>query len=146
MNRYAPEGIVRFADKITKSDDSECWIWTAQLDAGGYGRFKDQGRVWAAHRWSYTYHVGPIADGLQIDHLCRVTACVNPAHLEAVTPRENVRRSSSPAARNAAKTACDYGHPLSGANLGISATGRRLCRACHRRVAAASRKRRGSRS
>ena len=73
-----------------------------------------------------------IADGLQIDHLCRVRCCVNPAHLEPVTPRENTLRGVGVTAKNAAKTHCSKGHPLSDENLLVLASGRRVCRACAR--------------
>lgn len=92
-----------------------CWLWTKHL-VEGYGQF-DTGptsdrRVFTAHRWSYLQLVGPIPDGLQLDHLCRNTACVNPKHLEPVTIRENLLRGETHAAANARKTACARGnHP-----------------------------------
>lgn len=78
-------------------DEHGCWIWQRKLDISGYARLTitaDDGsqRSTPAHRASYEAFVGPIPDGLTIDHLCRVTRCVNPAHLEAVTHAENVRR------------------------------------------------------
>jgi hypothetical protein len=72
-----------------------------------------------AHRWSYEYHVGPIPDGLQLDHLCRVRRCVNPWHLEPVTNRVNSQRGKAGAvnaARQEAKEFCPYGHPYSPEN------------------------------
>lgn len=81
----------RFWEKVDKT--GSCWIWTAQLNRhrGGYGMFWDEKPVWA-HRWAYEALVGPIPDGLVLDHLCRTPACVNPTHLEPVTIEENVRR------------------------------------------------------
>jgi hypothetical protein len=77
--------------------------------------------------------VGAIPDDLQIDHLCRVTQCVNPDHLEAVTARENGRRSDNISSLNARKTHCKRGHPFDGDNLRISSTtGERICRECIR--------------
>lgn len=82
--------LVRFWSKVAV-DDSGCWIWTAGK-VQGYGKLKVSGRHWRAHRYSWEMLVGPIPDGLELDHLCRVIACVNPAHLEPVTHRENLRR------------------------------------------------------
>jgi hypothetical protein len=82
----------RFWEKVDKS--GECWLWQAGKCAG-YGRFFVPGsRPVPAHRWAYEALVGPIPDGLVIDHLCRNPACVNPAHMEPVTIVENVRRGS----------------------------------------------------
>ncbi len=115
---------VRFWAKVDKSGD--CWLWTARLSHNGYGRFVNQ----AAHRTAYEMLVGPIPEGMQLDHLCRVRRCVNPSHLEPVTPRENLMRSENQVAKHAAKTHCPHGHPYSGRNLYISPRGHRVCRAC----------------
>lgn len=88
-----------------------CWIWTGGRFANGYGRFKFAGKDFGAHRLAYELWSGAIPDGLQIDHLCRVRECVNPAHLEPVTIAENIHRSPIALATiNAAKSSCPAGH------------------------------------
>jgi hypothetical protein len=69
-----------------------CWIWQLGLSEDGYGELTEGGINKAAHRAYYERHIGPIPDGLILDHLCRVRCCVNPDHLEPVTSRENTRR------------------------------------------------------
>lgn len=83
----------RFWAKVDKQTDG-CWIWSASryVRRGGYGQFNLNGTAVKAHRIAYELVKGPIPDGLVLDHLCRVTACVNPDHLEAVTQQENTRR------------------------------------------------------
>jgi hypothetical protein len=85
-----------------------------------------------AHRWSYEHFVGPIPEGLHIDHLCRVRRCVNPDHLEPVTPKENYLRGEGPTARNSTKTHCKYGHKFDKSNTSVYG-GRRHCNECGRR-------------
>lgn len=119
----------RFVAKVDKT--GSCWVWTAYRTARGYGRFNDGSRIVQTHRFAYELWVGPIPDGLELDHLCRNRSCVNPDHLEPVTGRENILRGVSPSAQHAAKTHCPNGHPYSGENLYV-APGRhhRQCRAC----------------
>lgn len=83
-----------------------CWIWIGATTKGGYGVMNVGGRMTCAHRASYETSVGPIAQGLTIDHLCRFPPCVNPAHLEAVTMAENNRRGFSRSAMQARQTNC----------------------------------------
>lgn len=92
----------------------ECWLWAGALNSRGYSSVADgKGGTVLAHRRAYELLVGPIPDGLTIDHLCRTKACVNPLHLEPVTGAENTRR------KLALQTHCKHGHPLSGENLHI---------------------------
>lgn len=114
-----------------------CWTWLPPDDGCGYGQFYLNGSVVRAHRYSYEAFVGPIPDGLDIDHLCRNPRCVNPEHLEPVPPRENLLRGFSPAANNARKTHCPQGHPYDEANTYRYKT-QRACRACQRERRAAA--------
>lgn len=82
----------RFTDSFTPSDESSCWLWQKTIARHGYGIIMNKGKRIYAHRLSYETHVGPIPEGLTIDHLCRVRSCVNPKHLEPVTRGENARR------------------------------------------------------
>ena len=120
---------VRFFAKVTKTD--ACWTWTGAIDPGtGYGRFVDgDQRAVLAHRWSYEHHVAPIGAELTVDHLCRNTACVNPAHMEIVSRAENARRGNP----NTGKTHCADGHPFDDLNTYLTASGSRDCRICRKR-------------
>jgi hypothetical protein len=111
---------------------SACWTWLGPRDPAGYGQTPHGGRMFKAHRLAWLALVGPIKKGLQLDHLCRRRACVRPAHLNPVPQRDNTLRGIGPTARNAQKTHCANGHPLSGANLRITTRGTRECVECRR--------------
>ena len=119
---------LRFWPKVDRS--GECWLWTARINYKGYGQFKVGNQQTFAHRFSYELLVGPIPEGLQIDHLCRVRNCVNPAHLEPVTPRENTRRGEG-GSNMRAKTHCPQGHPYSEDNIYLY-RGSRHCIQCRK--------------
>jgi hypothetical protein len=111
---------------------SACWTWVGSRNPEGYGLSNIKSQVLMAHRMSWMALVGPIEDGLQLDHLCRVHACVRPAHLDPVPCRENTLRGIGPSACNARKTHCANGHLLSGSNLRIINGDRRECVECRR--------------
>lgn len=125
---------VRFWRKVDKTGD--CWIWTAALNgpdkAHGYGQAYFRGKVRGAHRIAYELTVGPIPEGMHLDHLCRNPRCVNPAHLEPVPPRTNILRGMSPAAIHATANTCVNGHEFTEENTRRNAKGGRACRACDR--------------
>lgn len=120
----------RFWSKVDKNGPNGCWVWTAGTLLG-YGQFRGSAETYA-HRWAYVALVGPIPEGLQLDHLCRNRACCNPAHLEPVTRKENILRGESPIAQNKRKMVCKNGHPLVPGNLTNRSNGVRQCATCHR--------------
>ncbi|GAA3852233.1 hypothetical protein GCM10023084_03040 [Streptomyces lacrimifluminis] len=141
--------IARFEAKFAVT--GECWVWTARLTTDGYGGF----HFWSAlraHRFAYLVTRGPVPDGLVLDHQCHNRdetcaggigclhrCCVNPAHLELASRRENTLRGKSLQAVNAAKTHCASGHLLDAANTRVTPIGarvRRTCRACTREATA----------
>lgn len=110
--------------------ETGCWLWLGSLNKYGYGQFLFNNKTLKAHRFSYEYHIGPIPDGLVIDHLCRVPECVNPNHLEAVTQQENVQRGIGNPNKN--KTHCKNGHEFTDENTYVDKNGSRYCRECKR--------------
>lgn len=142
----------RFWSKVDKRGLDECWEWTRCLDAQGYGKFNIRARVNRfAHRMAYELMVGPIPDGLVIDHLCRNPRCVNPAHLEAVTQEVNCQRRFAvrrvpvvnmiQSHRDPGRTHCKHGHELTEISIRISSNGGVYCRICQRRYRAEHRAR-----
>lgn len=119
---------------------SGCWEWGGALDQHGYGTFRSRGVGYKAHRAVYALLVEPPDPTLDLDHLCRNRKCVNPAHLEPVSRRENVLRGNTIAAMHAAKTHCIHGHEFTPENtyrIGVW----RKCKKCRARVSAEHRDR-----
>ena len=111
-----------------KPELGPCWLWTAGQNGEGYGFTTALFRM-LAHRFAYELLVGPIPEGLQLDHLCRVRNCVRPDHLEPVTNRVNVQRG----ARGSLVTHCPAGHEYDEANTYYAKRdGHRVCRTCRR--------------
>lgn len=125
-----PTAAERFAAKWVEAPGG-CHLWVGATDGDGrYGSFGLGRKAVRAHRWAYEQVHGPVPGGLDLDHLCRKTLCVNPEHLELVTHRENILRGQSFAAINAAKTHCKRGHPFTTENIRRLAGGGRQCLAC----------------
>lgn len=127
----------RFWEKVEKRADG-CWIWTSWINNKGYGQFWLDGRPQYAHRLAYEDALGPIPNGMELDHVrdrgCTSTACVNPDHLEAVTHAVNCQRTM--------QDECAHGHEFTPENTYHRPdTGTRQCRRCTNDRAAARRRR-----
>jgi len=123
----------RFWGKVARGDSDECWLWSGALNEHGYGLLWLNGRQVRAHRYAYELLVGPIPKRLTLDHLCRNRSCVNPAHLDPATLRENILRGVGITAQAARKTHCKNGHPFDETNTIYERAGRR-CRTCQNRL------------
>ena len=113
-------------------DDEGCWLWTGATNYAGYPSVSFGDKSHRAHRLFYSLLIGPIPDGLTLDHLCGVRRCVNPGHVECVTAGENALRGDGPCARNARATHCKHGHEFTAENT-VARPGGRDCRTCRNR-------------
>lgn len=123
-----------FWAKVKEDPATGCWVWTAARRVGGYGEFGVARCTVSAHRLAWRILRGPIPSWLELDHLCRNPACVNPKHLELVTHQENILRGDGPriwAEKQQRKTHCPQGHPYNEENT-YWWRGARYCRTCHR--------------
>jgi hypothetical protein len=135
--RFRSKIIYLFGGKVTEGDG--CWLWSgAHFQTTGYALFNvkcddSKWRPTVAHRAAWRIYVGPIPEGLQLDHLCRNRACVNPGHLEPVSQAVNIRRGEGASALNAVKTHCPQGHEYTPENTYRKpGTEWRDCRECMR--------------
>ena len=119
----------RVACRLVPDHETGCHRFTGGHQ-DGYGKVKIDGRMVAVHRLAYELFVGPIPEGLELDHLCRVRDCANPEHLEAVTHAENVRRGRIGVLRPPIPETCRAGHPLTEENLLSPRDRRWRCREC----------------
>lgn len=108
-----------------RPDPSGCWGWDGAHSKDGYGQLYVRPRMLYAHRVAYRLYVGPLVDGLVIDHLCQNPGCCNPAHLEQIEHRENIRRG-----RAATKANCKRGHARTPENTYVRKDGSRICAVC----------------
>ena len=124
-NHISTNQLAAFFSRIYVVPATGCWHWKGVFKNDGYGMTGyAEG---PAYRQAYAWFVGPIPPGFDIDHLCRIRACVNPAHLEAVTKSENVVRA------RAARITCVNGHPWIPENIIVVNGGSaRCCRTCKR--------------
>lgn len=120
----------RLLEKVAIGEDG-CWRTTGSVTGKGYARFRFDGRSGHGHRFAYLALVGPIPDGLELDHVCRVRHCVNPAHLEPVTHLENLkRRKPSEEWARSQPTHCVNDHEYTRDNTYNRPNGKRDCRIC----------------
>ena len=130
MIPYSSKTVALFHSKYEQKPG--CWLWKGKVSAEGYGRVKCMGRETTAHHFAYALLHGSVPTGQHVDHICRVRACVNPAHLEAVSCAENLKRGVSPSAINRRKKLCIRGHD----NWKIEKSGFRRCQTCAKAQAA----------
>jgi len=139
IDRFTPKWLI---SKTHSYEGTPCWEWQANKLYNGYGSFwVKKGKDVCAHRWSYEHYVGPIPTGYHVDHLCRNISCVNPDHLEPVTPIVNAQRAAK---TWKSLTHCKRGHEFIEENTYTSPNGRKHCRSC-RKVSEATQRAKGPR-
>lgn len=116
--------------RLIPEPNTGCWLWLGAMTTEGYGHICFEGRKIPVHRASYEVYVGPIPNGLHIDHICRVRCCANPTHLRPLTSRENVLCGIGPSAHNHRKSSCIHGHPFTAENTHVNKVGTRICKTC----------------
>ena len=120
--------VTHIFNRVDTTEDG-CWLFAGNQKADGYCQIRVDTDRMEVHRWSYIYFRGKIPKGYQIDHLCKVKNCINPCHLEAVTPLENVRRSHG--VFNSDGKMCIHGHRLTKDNLVKHGKRREMCKTCN---------------
>jgi hypothetical protein len=115
-----------------RPDLGPCYLWTRGCFDGGYGAFWIDGQNHPAHIVAYELVHGPVPEGKQLDHLCRVHNCVRESHVEPVDCRTNLLRGETLAAENTQKTSCKHGHEFTPENTYYAKNGSRVCRTCNR--------------
>lgn len=135
--------VERFHKHYILEPNSGCWLWLSATVSSKYGGpygvigadKGDEKKMLLAHRASYRLHVGGITKGMQIDHTCENTLCVNPEHLQVLTPKQHVKLTYVRAFGNC----CKRGHFMDEKNTWIEKTGTRHCRRCHADIEARNR-------
>jgi len=125
----------RFLEKISYEPNTGCWLWTAALNSDGYAAFGFEGRTISGYLFAFLHWRGPVPEGAELDHTCRVRCCVNPFHLEPVPHRINCQRGEV-GKHLRDRTHCPQGHEYNEKNTGRHPNGRR-CRECDRLAAKA---------
>lgn len=133
------EMIARYAGRVNYLGVDGCWVWQGRLNNWGYGETRRNQKITPAHRLFYELLVGPIPEGMVIDHTCRNHQCVNPDHLQAVSHGENVGLG------RLRKTHCPQDHELTEDNVWRDKRGHRHCRTCLKGQQAAAYQRRKAR-
>lgn len=158
-NFVQPDPVDYFWERVDKSGGFDaCWPWLKGINGNGYGSASWFGKIRATHRIAYELVIGPIPEGMDLDHVCHTRdrscqggrtcahrRCVNPAHLEPVPNLVNVMRGQSPHARAARQTHCEQGHEFTAENTRVypSRPNARVCLTCKRAAASETQRRKG---
>jgi len=128
MNHHRRKPVDEYWVEEDRGYASPCWVWQGNT-RDGYGRIFREGRLWNAHRWYYEQARGSLPEGTEMDHLCRVRACVNPDHLEPVTRTTNIQRGYKARGK---PTHCKHGHEYTPENTLVDKDGAWRCRECQK--------------